>query len=172
MGMVKSAEETIPGRYSPEQAADLAEIQQRIFFYGWCIDHRRFADLDELFRPESIIHYDTPGGTRGPWPEIRGWLREALQIFRCTQHNMGNSMIAFDSSGDAARSTTYGYLVHFQEKLDGGISVLRHSAIYRDRWERREGLWRILERTLSNVGEDGPVFLADQVRLFEEPKAL
>ena len=163
---------TIPGRFTPEQAADLAEIQQRIFFYGWCIDHRRFADLDELFLPESIVHYDTPGGTRGPWPEIRDWLEPALQIFRCTQHNMANSIIAFEADGDHAYATTYGYLVHFQEKVDGEISLLRHSAIYRDRWARRDGFWRILERTLSNVGEDGPVYREGAVRMFSEPKAL
>lgn len=163
---------TIPGHFSPEQAADLAEIQQRIYFYGWCIDHRRFSDLDELFLPESIVHYDTEGGTRGPWSEIRAWLEPALQIFRCTQHNMVNPMITFDDDGDHANSTTYGYLIHFQEKLDGEISLFRHSAIYRDRWVRRDGLWRILERTLSNVGVDGPVLQADRVRAYKEPMPL
>ncbi len=161
---------TLPGRFTPQQAADMAEIQQRIFFYGWCIDHRRFADLDELFLPESIVHYDTPGGTKGPWPEIRDWLEPALQIFRCTQHNMMNSMIAFGETGDSATATTYGYLAHFQEKINGEISVLRHSTIYRDRWARRDGYWRILERTLSNVAEDGPVLRPPEIRLFGEPK--
>jgi hypothetical protein len=167
---------TIPGRFTPAQATSLVEIQQRIYFYGWCIDHRRFTDLDDLFLPESVIHYDTPGGTKGTWPEIRAWLEPALQIFRCTQHNMGNSMIVFDPEGgedpNHATSTTYGYLAHFQELLDGEISVLRHSAIYRDRWARQDGLWRILERTLSNVGEDGPVHFADKVRMFKEPNPL
>jgi hypothetical protein len=165
-------EPALPGRISPAQAADMAEIQQRIFFYGWCIDHRRFRDLDDLFLPESIVHYDTNGGTKGPWSEIRDWLEPALQIFRCTQHNMANSMIVFDDTGDAATSTTYGYLIHFQEKQDGEISVLRHSTIYRDRWERRDGAWRILERTLSNLGEDGPVFFGETVRSFANPKPL
>jgi hypothetical protein len=163
---------TIPGRFTAEQAADLAEIQQRIYFYGWCIDHRRFADLDDLFLPESIVHYDTQGGTRGSWPEIRDWLEPALQIFRCTQHNMVNSMIVFDADGDHASATTYGYLVHFQEKLDGEISLFRHSGIYRDRWVRRDGFWRILERTLSNVGEDGPVHPIEAVRTYKEAKPL
>jgi len=161
---------TLPGRFTPQQAADMAEIQQRIFFYGWCIDHRRFADLDELFLPESIVHYDTVGGTKGPWPEIRDWLKPALQIFRCTQHNMMNSIIVFDETGDSATATTYGYLAHFQETIDGEISVLRHSTIYRDRWTRRDGFWRILERTLSNVAEDGPVLRPPGIRLFPEAK--
>lgn len=163
---------TLPGRFSAKQAVDFAEIQQRIFFYGWCIDHRRFADLDDLFLPESIVHYDTEGGTRGPWPEIRAWLEPALQIFRCTQHNMLNTLIRFEEDGDGATTTTYGYLVHFQEKLDGEISLFRHSAIYRDRWARREESWRILERTLSNVGVDGPVLMADKVRAYKEPVPL
>ena len=77
-----------------------------------------------------------------------------------------------DMDTEGATTTTYGYLVHFQEKVDGGISVLRHSAIYRDRWARRDGAWRILERTLSNVGEDGPVLRPPDVRLFKEPLPL
>lgn len=165
------AESELPGRFTPEQAADFMQIQQRIFFYGWCIDHRRFHDLDGLFLPEAIVHYDTPGGTRGPWSEIRDWLAPALQIFRVTQHNMNNTLIRFDGA-DAAATTTYGYLAHFQEKTDGGISVLRHSAIYRDRWRRENGLWMIEQRTLSNVGEDGPVLRPPDVVLFEEPKSV
>ena len=110
----------LPGRFTPQQAADLAEIQQRLYFYGWCIDHRRFEDLDELFLPESIVHYDTPGGTRGPWSEIRTWLPR-LNVFRATQHNMHNPIVVFDESGDRAASTTYGYLIHFQETKEGGI---------------------------------------------------
>lgn len=161
----------LPGRFSPEQAADIAAIQQRIFFYGWCIDHRRFEDLDEVFLPDSIIHYDTPGGTKAPWSEMREWLPKALQIFRCTQHNMHNSLIEFEADGDHARATTYGYLIHFQEKLDGEITLLRHSTIYRDQWARIDGLWRLRARTLSNVGEDGPVY-QDGVRLYPEPKPL
>ncbi len=163
------AEDSIPGRFDPDQAAAVVAIQQRIFFYGWCIDHRRFADLDDLFLPESIVHYDTQGGTRAPWSEIREWLREALRIFSRTQHNMCNPMVAFESDPDRAVSTTYGYLVHFQEKLDGGTNVFRHSAIYRDRWLRQGGIWRILERTLSDVGVDGPP-LFEGVRVHYQPQ--
>lgn len=162
----------IPGPFTPAQAADVCSIQQRIFFYGWCIDHRRFTDLDDLFLPDSEVHYDTPGGHRGPWSEMRDWLAPALAIFRCTQHNMNNSMIAFEEGGDAARATTYGYIAHFQEKSDGGVSVFRHSAIYTDRWARVDGLWRIRARTLSNVGEDGPVLRGDDIVSYTEPKPL
>jgi len=156
-----------PRPYTPAEAADLAEIQQKIFFYGWCIDHRRFDDLDDLFEPDTKIHYDVPGGTKSPWKEMKGWLPGGLEIFRCTQHNMNNAMIDLD--GDEATSHTYGQLVHFQEKTDGSVSVMCHHAIYHDRWARRETGWRILERTLSNLYVDGPV-LRDDIVIHREPK--
>lgn len=146
----------LPGRFTPERAADLAEIQQRIFFYGWCIDHRRFDDLDGLFLPDSVIHYDTPGGSQGPWTEMKPWLQR-LRVFRATQHNMHNPIVAFEAGGDRAHSTTYGYLMHLQETKDGEKSIMKHSSIYRDVWERIDGSWRILRRTLSDIVYDGPV---------------
>lgn len=160
----------IPGPFTPDQAADIAEMQQRIYFYGWCIDHRRFDELDALFLPETLIHYDVPMGTKKPWPEMKEWLPGGLQMFRCTQHNMSNPMIELD--GDSARSNTYGHLIHFQELLDGSISVMRHHTIYRDRWEKREGQWRILQRTLSNLHVDGPIHGPDKVVAYPEPKPL
>ena len=163
-----SAQLRVPGPYSAEQAADLAEIQQRIFFYGWCIDHRRFDDLDALFLPETVIHYDVPMGTKKPWSEMKSWLPGGLSQFRCTQHNMSNPMI--DLTGDGATSNTYGHLIHFQELKSGEVSVMRHHTIYRDRWEKRPDGWRILARTLSNLHVDGPIHPRDQVVEYREPK--
>ena len=165
---MSSAQVSIPGPFTPDQAADLAAIQQRIYFYGWCIDHRRFDDLDQLFLPDSIVHYDVPMGTKQPWSEMKSWLPPRLQTFRCTQHNMSNPMI--ELLGDQARSNTYGHLIHFQELLDGSSSIMRHHTIYRDRWEKREGQWRIRQRTLSNLHVDGPIHGPDEVRLYPEPK--
>jgi hypothetical protein len=58
----------MPGPYSAAQVADLMEIQQKIFFYGWCVDHRHFDALDPLFLPDAIIHYDVPMGRSSPGP--------------------------------------------------------------------------------------------------------
>ncbi len=163
-------EAKIAGPFTPEEAAQLAEIQQKIYFYGWCIDHRKFDALDDLFTPETIIHYDVPGGTRKPWPEMKRWLPSALRSFRVTQHNMSNPLVELEA--ERARSRTYGHLIHCQELLDGSISVMRHHTIYRDEWAQRESGWRILERTLSNLHVDGPIFGPDEVRLYDEPKPL
>lgn len=154
--------------FSPERVADLAEIQQKIYRYGWCIDHRTFDELDDLFTGDAIVHYDVPGGTRKPWPEMKQWLPGGLQLFRVTQHNMSNPLVEF--SGETAHSTTYGHLIHVQHHKDDSTSVFRHHTIYNDDWVREADEWRIGARTLSNLYMDGPVFGPDKVHLYPEWK--
>lgn len=151
----------LPGPFSPEDAAAIAEIQQKIYYYGWCIDNRRFDELDALFLPDAIVHYDVPDGTRAPWSEMKKWLPQGLEIFRATQHNMTNPLI--ELAGDTARARTYGHLLHVQELADGGFSVMRHHATYEDEWVRLDGAWRIAARTLRNLYVDGPVLRGDDI---------
>ena len=153
----------MPGPYLPEEAAAIAEIQQKIFFYGWCIDQRDFDALDELFSSDAIVHYDVPDGTRAPWKEMKSWLPKGLEIFRVTQHNMSNPMVEIDLEGGQARSRTYGHLIHVQENADTSTSVMRHHSIYHDEWLKLDGDWRISARTLTNLYVDGPVFRGDRI---------
>ena len=159
---------SLPGPYSSDDVAAILEIQQKIYFYGWCIDHRKFDALDELFLPDAIVHYDVQDGTRAPWREMKGWLPQGLEVFRTTQHNMSNPMVELE--GDRARSRTYAHLIHVQELRDGGTSVMRHHAIYRDEWVRLDGAWRLGKRTLSNLYVDGPVLRGDDIVLYRESK--
>jgi hypothetical protein len=167
---MSESEIEIPNPFTPEGAADLAEIQQKIFYYGWCIDHRHFDALDALFTSDALIHYDVPGGTKLPWPEMKAWLPESLKIFRLTQHNMSNPMV--DLAGEHARSRTYGHLIHFQERNDGAITVMRHHAIYHDEWNRSSRGWCIAQRRLAHLHMDGDFHPAEEVRLFETPEPI
>mgnify|MGYP001818468969 CR=1 FL=1 len=155
-----------PHAFSPEEAAAVIEIQQKIYYYGWCIDHRDFAALDELFLPDAIVHYDVVDGTRAPWQEMREWLPAGLEIFRVTQHNMSNPMVELD--GEQARSRTYGHLIHMQDRSDGEVSIMRHHSIYHDEW-RKQGEWKIAARTLTNLYVDGPVLRGGDVATYREP---
>lgn len=153
---------------TPDEACSLAEIQQKIYRYGWCIDHRSFSELDAIFTENAIVHYDVPGGVKKPWAEMKEWLPGGLQLFRVTQHNMSNPLVELD--GDAARSTTYGHLIHVQHHKDDTSSVFRHHTIYRDEWVRGADGWRIRRRTLSNLYMDGPVYGPDRVHVYPEMK--
>lgn len=155
------------GPLTPAQAADMMEIQQKIYFYGWCVDHRLFAELDALFLPDTIVHYDVPKGTKKPWSEMRNWLPDGLAQFRVTQHNMSNPMIELD--GERARSRTYGHLIHFQEKRTGEITPMRHHTIYHDEWIKRAEGWRITHRRLAHLHIDGEMHGAASVVLYRAP---
>lgn len=158
------------GPLTPAQAADLMEIQQKIYFYGWCVDHRLFDELDALFLPDTLIHYDVPMGTKRVWAEMKAWLPGGLSQFRVTQHNMSNPMIELD--GARARSRTYGHLIHFQEKKSGQITPMRHHAIYHDEWIKRSEGWRITSRRLAHLHIDGEVHGRDAVVLYDTPKPI
>lgn len=151
-----------------DEARDLAEIQQKIYRYGWCIDQRSFDELDALFAKGAVVHYDVPGGAKKPWPEMKKWLPGGLQLFRVTQHNMSNPLVELE--GDRARSTTYGHLIHVQQHKDGSSTMMRHHTIYRDEWVRGPEGWQIQSRTLSNLYMDGPVFGPDEVELYPVPE--
>ena len=156
------------GPLTPAQVCDLMEIQQKIYFYGWCVDHRLFDELDALFLPDTIVHYDVPMGTKLPWAEMKKWLPDGLSQFRVTQHNMSNPMVELD--GDRARSRTYGHLIHFQELPSGEITPMRHHTIYHDEWLRRSEGWRITARRLAHLHIDGEMHGAKSVVLHRAPK--
>ena len=158
----------MPGPFNPAQVADILEIQQRIYFYGWCVDHRLFDALDPLFLPEAIVHYDVPMGTKLPWVEMKKWLPDGLKIFRVTQHNMSNPMI--ELSGDRAQSRTYGHLIHFQERKTGELTPMRHHTIYHDEWLKQASGWRIAGRRLAHLHIDGVIVQPEDAKHFLAPK--
>ena len=58
--------------------------------------------------------------------------------------------------------------MHMQETTDGEKNVMKHPAIYRDEWQRIDGEWKILARTLSDVGVEGIVHFEGVVE-YETP---
>ena len=152
----------------PDEAADLAEIQQKIYRYGFAIDAREFDSLDALFTADAVVHYDVPGGVRKPWSEMKGWLPQGLQLFRVTQHNMSNPLV--ELAGDRANSRTYGHLIHVQQHKDGSSTRMVHHATYIDEWVRENGDWKIRRRTLSNLYMEGRVYGPDRVELYPTPE--
>lgn len=149
-------------------ADDICAIQQAIFRYGWCIDHRDFDALDDVFTPDAEVHYNVMGGVKRPWKQMKDFLKQSLQLFRVTQHNMANPMVELD--GDRARSRTYGTLVHVQDHKEGDPTLMTHHAIYTDEWVRTEAGWRIASRRLDNLYMNGRVYGPDRVNTYPAPE--
>ena len=63
--------------YTPEQLSDRAEILDIVHRYAWSIDTRDWDALDSCFAEDAYVDYSSnPGGTEGPYREVRGWLEE------------------------------------------------------------------------------------------------
>lgn len=88
------------------QLADRFAIDDLMVRYIDAIDTKDWDLLDTVFTPDAILDYTTSGGpdAKGPYPEIKKWLQNALAVFPLTQHMIGKSKIEFD--GDMAKCRT------------------------------------------------------------------
>jgi ketosteroid isomerase-like protein len=152
---------------TPAEAADIAEITQSIYRYAWAIDQRRFALLDSIFTPDATVHYNFFGLAPRAFADVKPWLEASLRIHRVTQHNMSTPRV--ELAGDAASATTYGILVHAQEKLDGAMSVVTQHGVYVDAWARTAAGWRIRARRLDNLFIVGRFLGPNEVNSFAAP---
>ncbi len=154
---------------SPREASDCIEITQTLMRYALAIDGKDYDQLGTVFTPDAEIDYAVARGTELRYPEMVEWLREALQIFRVTQHVITNPVIELD--GDRARSTTYLTATHEQVKLNGDSVLVVLGGIYRDRLRRTDAGWRIEKRTLTSVYVTGQFLPPQEVQRFEKPPA-
>jgi 3-phenylpropionate/cinnamic acid dioxygenase small subunit len=150
-----------------QEISDHIEITQLIYRYAKAIDTRDFELLSSVFTPDASIHYEVERGTKLPFREMVGWLREVLQIFRVTQHLMTNPSI--ELHGDTASSQTYLTASHVQRKLDGEDVMTVQGGVYSDLHVRTELGWRIKQRTLKDVYVQGEFLGPDQVQKFAQP---
>ena len=77
--------------------------------------------------------------------------------------------LKIELSGDRAASTTYGVLVHAQEKLDGAMSVVTQHGVYVDAWLRTAAGWRSQSRRLDNLFIVGRFLGPNEVKAFAKP---
>jgi len=144
--------------------ADRDEIAQVLYIYARAIDAKEFALLDSVFVPDAVIDYAVAGGTRLPFGEMVGWLREALSMFRMTQHVISNPIV--ELNGDRAESTAYLTATHEQVGLDGKRTVFVDHGIYKDAWVRTPHGWRIRARRLERFLMHGDFQMPDQCRRY------
>jgi hypothetical protein len=87
---------------------------------------------------------DSHGIFDGPGHEYVVYLRPVLASFDTIQHVIGNVLIELD--GDVAWVESYVTAYHIQTAEDGTPTQLTVSGRYVDRFERRNGEWRIADR--------------------------
>jgi hypothetical protein len=146
------------------RSSDRDEIVQVLYLYARAIDAKELALLDSVFVPDAEIDYAVAGGTCLPLREMVGWLRDALSMFRMTQHVIANPIIELD--GDHARSTAYLTATHEQVGLSGNRTVFVDHGIYKDAWVRTSQGWRIRSRRLERFLLHGDFQKPDQCKRY------
>ena len=121
-----------------EQLADRQAIVEVIDRYATALDAKDYARFRTCFSDDAVVHY---GEALGP-DEAAAYAEGVLSQFTHTQHLLGNYEIAL--AGERASARTYVQASHVS--ADGGIWIL--AGTYLDRFERRGGEWKIVERTL------------------------
>jgi hypothetical protein len=115
--------------------------------------HRVARGTDRLDRDLIVSGYwpdgfDDHNAFRGGPIEFAGWVLEVLPHFQATHHFLGQCRIELD--GDVAYAETYCDAHHVSHPDDDGeVTDMLLGLRYVDRFERRDGEWRIAKRVCA-----------------------
>lgn len=129
--------------------ADRQAITDVLVEYCCALDVMDLPALAALFTDDCVVEYGP-----GEFLQCHGSAALAKSLARMwrwsrTSHHLSNVLIRFDGS-DAALSRSYVHAWH--ERPDGSTATIFGQ--YRDRFVRREQLWRIAERRMLMNGCD------------------
>jgi hypothetical protein len=127
-----------------QELLDKQAITEVIYRYGRSMD-RLDRDLGRsVFWPEATADYHQQM-YQGTGYGFIDMVMEAHPNFTAHSHQFSNILITVE--GDTATSETYGDVT--LRRLDEGGRCIdsRNLGRYVDRWEKRRGEWRIIERT-------------------------
>lgn len=120
---------------------DKQAIHEVLMRYSRGIDRCDSELLHSAYHPDAN---DDHGMFRGKATDFIQWALDALKKDESTSHQMANELIEVD--GDVAYGETYFIAVHRRQMKDGSKSDLQFAGRYVDRFERRDGVWKIADR--------------------------
>jgi ketosteroid isomerase-like protein len=128
-----------------------AEIRDVLLRYCRAADRCDAGLLAELYHPDATEDHD---GTVGSAARFRAAVMPRLrESWDRTQHVLGGSVIEVE--GDVAHSEAYFVAYHIRRPDERGrVEMWELGARYVDRFERRDGTWRIAHRVLVRDWED------------------
>lgn len=120
------------------------EIADVIYRYARGIDRMDFDLVRSCYHADA---YDDHGSMKGTVEEFIAAAASFLTRWTVTQHFMGNMLIEVD--GERARAETYAVAYHRREDAEGNGKDDVMGIRYVDRFERRDGAWKIAHRVVA-----------------------
>jgi SnoaL-like domain len=144
----------MPAALSLQEMSDRIEIQDLLTRYALAIDTKDWELLDACFVPDAHVDYTSTGGKKGPYVEVRKWLREALAPFAVTMHFIGNTSVRIE--GKRAHARTYLWNPMGFGKTEGALEWFAVCAHYVDELVHTDDGWRIEKRVQERGVIIGP----------------
>lgn len=121
------------------------EFHLRKLVHAYCraVDRGDVEQLRDLYHPDAV---DAHGGfSMGSADEFLRQLTAARPYIRSMQHHI--TTVNFAISGDAAEGEIYTIATHTLIGTDGDVDVAIGGR-YLDRYQKRDGAWKVSERTI------------------------
>jgi ketosteroid isomerase-like protein len=138
-----SAESELHARL--QRVVDEAEIRRVMCDYARGVDRCDWELVRGCYHPDAI---DEHGQARSV-DEFIEWMRPQVEQLESTSHVLGNQLVDFDEDGDVAWVETYLCVLRRTRPTDElpALDIFGNGR-YFDRFERRDGEWRIAHRTV------------------------
>ena len=131
-----------------QRLVDKDSIQDLIRQYSYCVDHRRYDDVVELFTSDCVVDYGPrPGSSVRSRSALRKLLGDPRGAFEATSHHNANVLVTFDGDDRAVvRASVFAW----HKQADGTTPKLW--GYYHDSVVRTPDGWRIATRQLRVLG--------------------
>ncbi|VEG54963.1 Uncharacterised protein [Mycolicibacterium aurum] len=127
-----------------DRFSDERDIQRALITFARAMDDRDWIALSEILSDNAVGDFGT--GRLEGCAAIIELIRGFLDNCGVTQHLIGNVLV--DVDGDHATSRAYVQDLHLSRS---NPDVTFHTlGDYHDRWERRGGRWRLVQRIKDN----------------------
>lgn len=127
-----------------------ADIHDVLLRYLRGVDRRDWAAIRATFHADAKIEH---GPVNGSPDDFVSWVSKVHSTFPLGFHIIGNSLVEFASDTIAAVETYIVAIVRTPPDKAGGQEIDRQSLVrYLDRFEKRDGTWRIARRRLVYDG--------------------
>lgn len=119
------------------------EIRELLYFYCHATDRLDAAAVESVFIEDAELDY---GFFKGGPKDLTAFSAKFLARYDATHHSLSNVMIRVD--GESATSVSYITALHCNGKSRSGNADMIGYGRYVDRLGRRQGAWKITQRTV------------------------
>ncbi|RAV07596.1 nuclear transport factor 2 family protein [Mycolicibacterium sp. GF69] len=133
-----------------QRLLDERDIARALYLAARAMDDHDWTGVAEVFADDATGDLGT--GPLVGSAAIVTLIRSYLDACGPTQHLLGNVIV--DVAGDTAVSRAYVHDLHLSADSAERFYTMGD---YHDRWERRSGQWRIVERIKVNRAHVGPL---------------